>query len=129
MASTGEGESQPPAEEKRQERLRILDLSAVGLAFPIALLLGYFGGRLIGGWLGSAQIGGLAGALIGILGGFYNLFKMVSRLAPRSVPQAHPTAAEPGVDREDDFFEDDSFEDDTFDDELEDGESRTDDRR
>lgn len=70
-------------EETRQQRLRILDLSAVGLAFPIALLLGYFAGRAIGGWLGSAQTGAMIGALVGILGGFYNLYKMVSRLAPR----------------------------------------------
>jgi hypothetical protein len=73
----------PAQEERRRQRLRILDLSAVGLAFPIALLLGYFAGRAIGGWLGSAQIGAMIGALVGILGGFYNLYKMVSRLAPR----------------------------------------------
>jgi hypothetical protein len=83
VARSAEPESEGPQEETRQERLRILDLSAVGLAFPIALLLGYFGGRAIGGWLGSPQLGGMIGALVGILGGFYNLFKMVSRLAPR----------------------------------------------
>jgi F0F1-type ATP synthase assembly protein I len=76
-------ETEPQQEERRQERLRVLDLSAVGLAFPIALLLGYFAGRTVGGWLGSAQTGAMVGALLGIVGGFYNLFKMVSRLAPR----------------------------------------------
>jgi len=82
--TAGDPEQEAPREERRQERLRVLDLSAVGLAFPIALLLGYFAGRTIGDWLGSAQIGGLVGALFGIVGGFYNLFKMVARLAPRS---------------------------------------------
>jgi F0F1-type ATP synthase assembly protein I len=79
-----EGEPQTPAEEQRRARFRILDLSAVGLAFPIALLIGYFAGRLIGGWLGNAQLGSLIGALLGIAGGFYNLIKMVSRLAPKT---------------------------------------------
>ena len=109
------GESQAPAETRRRERLRVLDLSAVGLAFPIALLLGYFGGRLVGGWLGSAQVGGLVGALIGIVAGFYNLLKMVSRLAPRGAPAAAPTAPEPGDEPEeeglDDLFGDDELED------------------
>lgn len=81
--SNGDAEAEEPREERRQERLRVLDLSAVGLAFPIALLLGYFGGRMVGEWLGSAQVGGMIGALLGIAGGFYNLYKMVSRLAPR----------------------------------------------
>jgi hypothetical protein len=92
MARSGEPEPEGLQEETRQERLKILDLSAVGLAFPIALLLGYFAGRAIGGWLGSAQLGGMIGALVGIVGGFYNLFKMVSRLAPR---RTSPTLAAP----------------------------------
>jgi hypothetical protein len=81
------------ADKQRIARFRILDLSAVGLAFPIALLIGYFGGRTIGGWLGNAQLGSLIGALLGIAGGFYNLFKMVSRLAPPSGGSAAPSAA------------------------------------
>jgi hypothetical protein len=105
MATPSEPEVDAPQEARRLERLRILDLSAVGLAFPIALLIGYFAGRAIGGWLGSAQLGGLIGALLGIAGGFYNLFKMVSRLAPRgsasnhegATPPSPGTAAAPGA--------------------------------
>jgi hypothetical protein len=88
MAAAGDPEPREPREEVRQERLRILDLSAVGLVFPVAMLIGYFGGRVVGGWLGSAQLGGLVGSLLGIAGGFYNLFKMVSRLAPRRTATA-----------------------------------------
>ena len=84
----GENDAESGAEEQRRARFRVLDLSAVGLAFPIALLLGYFGGRLIGGWLGNPQVGAMIGVLVGIAGGFYNLFKMVSRLAPRTVAAA-----------------------------------------
>jgi hypothetical protein len=85
------------ADKQRLARFRILDLSAVGLAFPIALLLGYFGGRVVGGWLGNVQLGGLIGALLGIAGGFYNLFKMVSRLAPSGGPAAGSAASGAGA--------------------------------
>ena len=83
-----ENDAESGAEEQRRARFRVLDLSAVGLAFPVALLLGYFGGRLIGGWVGNAKVGAMIGVLVGIAGGFYNLFKMVSRLAPRTVAAA-----------------------------------------
>ena len=109
---TGEDRPDSADDKQRVARFRILDLSAVGLAFPVALLLGYFAGRLIGGWLGNPQLGAMIGALVGIAGGFYNLFKMVSRLAPRGATggatagAAAPGAASPsppdrGVSRDD----------------------------
>ena len=112
------------ADKQRIARFRILDLSAVGLAFPIALLIGYFGGRAVGGWLGNVQLGSLIGALLGIAGGFYNLFKMVSRLAPptggaASTPapaaKVGPAEAEgddPGGEEADEDWIDDDWADD-----------------
>ena len=113
------------ADKQRIARFRILDLSAVGLAFPIALLIGYFLGRTIGGWLGNAQLGSLVGALLGIAGGFYNLFKMVSRLAPpgggvASTPapaaKVDPAEAEAddsgGEEADEDWIDDDWADDD-----------------
>jgi hypothetical protein len=88
---TDEAERETPEDAQRRARFGVLDLSAVGLAFPVALLLGYFGGRLIGGWLGNASLGAMIGVLFGIAGGFYNLFKMVSRLAPRTSGASAPT--------------------------------------
>jgi hypothetical protein len=101
-----EGEPQTPAEEQRRARFRVLDLSAVGLAFPISLLLGYFGGRLVGGWMGNPQLGGLIGALLGIAGGFYNLFKMVSRLAPKTAAAGAGSTIGPVSDRRESVEED-----------------------
>jgi hypothetical protein len=92
---TDEPEPEGPREERRKERLRVLDLSAVGLAFPIAMLLGYFAGRKVGGWLGSAQVGSMIGLGLGIAGGFYNLYKMVSRLAPRGGGRARGQGSKP----------------------------------
>jgi hypothetical protein len=125
---TGKSAPDSAADKQRIARFRILDLSAVGLAFPVALLLGYFGGRTIGGWLGNAQLGSLIGALLGIAGGFYNLFKMVSRLAPPSggpaVPSATPASGRTGADEvepeedgggdeaDEDWIEDDWTDDD-----------------
>jgi hypothetical protein len=110
--ATGEDEAPSASDRERRARFRILDLSAVGLAFPVALLLGYFGGRLIGGWLGNARVGSMIGALLGIAGGFYNLLQMVSRLAPRGPASTPPgaLAAEPTAaadPEEHDLLEDD----------------------
>ena len=56
------------------------DLSTVGLVFPVAVVIGYFGGKTIGGWLGSEEGGALAGVLFGVVSGFYNLVKVALRL-------------------------------------------------
>ena len=56
------------------------DLSTVGLVFPVAVVIGYFGGKTVGGWLGSESSGALAGVLVGVVSGFYNLVKVALRL-------------------------------------------------
>jgi hypothetical protein len=56
------------------------DLSTVGLVFPVAVVIGYFGGKTVGGWLGAEQGGALAGVLLGVVSGFYNLVKVALRL-------------------------------------------------
>jgi uncharacterized membrane protein len=56
------------------------DLSTVGLVFPVAVVLGYFAGRTVGGWLGSEEGGALTGVLVGVVSGFYNLLKVGLRL-------------------------------------------------
>lgn len=67
-------------EVKRRERLQMLDLSAMGLVFPVAMVLGYYAGREIGGWWGADRSGALIGLLVGVLAGFYNVYKMIARL-------------------------------------------------
>jgi hypothetical protein len=72
----------PQREKKRGERMRALDLSAVGLAFPIAIVFGYLAGRGIGRWLDHESAGIMIGILVGIAAGFYNFFKLISRFHP-----------------------------------------------
>ena len=66
--------------QQRREIASLADLSTIGLVFPAALAFGYFAGRFIGGWLGAAETGGMVGGLVGIVGGFYNVYKVAVRL-------------------------------------------------
>jgi len=68
---------------RRKRIARELDLSTVGMVFPVALLLGYFGGGLIGGWVGASRGGSWIGLGLGLLSGFYNLFKVALMLQRR----------------------------------------------
>ena len=61
----------------------MMNLSVIGTVFPVSLVLGYLAGRWIGGWFEAARMGGLIGALLGIVAGFYNMFKMVSRFGSK----------------------------------------------
>ena len=65
----------------------MLDFSTVGMVFPVALLIGYFGGMKIGSWLGSADLGSWIGLGIGFLSGFYNLWKMIRLLERRDAAE------------------------------------------
>lgn len=60
-----------------------LDLSTVGLVFPVAAVLGYFVGGWIGSWFDAVRTGQLVGLLLGIASGFYNLLKVVYQLNRR----------------------------------------------
>ena len=63
-----------------------MNLSVIGMVFPVALLMGYFAGRYLGGLLGNASLGAMIGALLGIVSGFYNIFKMMARYTSSSSP-------------------------------------------
>ncbi|HUP23763.1 MAG TPA: AtpZ/AtpI family protein [Thermoanaerobaculia bacterium] len=66
--------------ERRREAARLADLSTVGLVFPVAVVIGYFAGKTVGRWLGAEEAGALAGVLLGVVSGFYNLWKVGLRL-------------------------------------------------
>jgi hypothetical protein len=70
----------PERSERRARRSRNVDLSSIGLAFPIATMLGYWLGSAIGGWFDVEKAGGLVGMGFGIVAGFYNVYKVVVRL-------------------------------------------------
>jgi hypothetical protein len=56
------------------------DLMAMGMVFPIAIVLGFFLGRWLGGLLGHPKIGMAVGLVWGAATGFWELYKVTVRL-------------------------------------------------
>ena len=73
-----------PPPNARREWVKLMNLSVLGMVFPVSLVLGYFAGRWIGSFFDAVRVGGMIGAVFGILGGFYNMFKMVSAMGSDS---------------------------------------------
>jgi F0F1-type ATP synthase assembly protein I len=59
---------------------RIADASSIGLAFPIALLIGYFIGRTLDGWIGTAPWMTYVFSAFGVAAGFLNAFRVGLRV-------------------------------------------------
>lgn len=66
--------------KRRREYVRMLDYSVIGLVFPVATVMGFFAGKFVGGWFDATTAGALVGGGLGVLAGFYNVYKMVVRL-------------------------------------------------
>ena len=58
------------------------DVSTIGTVFPVAILIGLFGGQYLGGLFGARQVGAVVGLLIGIASGFYNVYKVIQKVTP-----------------------------------------------
>ena len=56
------------------------DLLAMGMVFPIAIVLGWYLGQWIGGMFGHPKPGRLIGLTFGIISGFWELYKVTKRL-------------------------------------------------
>jgi F0F1-type ATP synthase assembly protein I len=63
-----------------KERALWGDLISLGMVFPIAIVLGYFIGRWVGGMFGKPYAGRLIGLALGVMAGFWELFKVSKRL-------------------------------------------------
>jgi hypothetical protein len=63
-----------------RERSLWADLAALGMVFPIAIVLGWYLGQWVGGMLGRPAAGRLVGLALGVLSGFWELFKVAKRL-------------------------------------------------
>lgn len=65
---------------KQLRRARIwLDVSIIGIQFPVAIALGYFFGRWLDGLFRTAPWLTILFALFGITAGFINLFRITAQ--------------------------------------------------
>jgi ATP synthase protein I len=58
---------------------RIADASSIGLAFPIAIAIGYFFGQWLDGLFSTSPWLTVAFSLLGIVAGFLNAFRIALR--------------------------------------------------
>ena len=63
-----------------RERSLWADLMAVGMVFPIAIVVGLFAGRWIGGRFGHPDLGQWLGLTWGVAAAFWELFKTSQKL-------------------------------------------------
>jgi hypothetical protein len=55
------------------------EAATLGVALPAMLVAGYLIGRWIGRWLGLGEWTGVAGAALGAVGGFLELFRWAAK--------------------------------------------------
>jgi len=66
-----EPSSPPPSGAKA------LELLALAFVFPVATIGGFYAGRWLGGLVAFEIAGGLVGAVLGFLAGFWELYRLV----------------------------------------------------
>ncbi len=63
----------------KHENIGMFDLASIGITLALAIVIGYFGGKWIGGQLGSEDIGSYIGFAVGVTAGFTQMFRSVAR--------------------------------------------------
>ena len=91
-------------------------LSTVGLAFVLALVIGFWFGTVVDGWLGTKPVFTIVFFFFGLAAGVLNVFRIVSQAYPKrtagpAAPPA-PQAAPPRLPGADGDADDHELEDD-----------------
>ena len=63
----------------KHENVGMFDLASIGITLALAIVIGYFGGKWIGGKLGNADIGSYIGFALGTTAGFLEMFRSIAR--------------------------------------------------
>ena len=63
----------------KHENVGMFDLASIGITLALAIVIGYFGGKWIGGKLGNAEIGSIVGFILGVAAGFMEMFRSIAR--------------------------------------------------
>ena len=89
-----------------------LNVSIVGIQFPVAIALGFFFGRWLDGSLGTTPWLTIVFSLFGIIAGFVNLFRITAQASQSEEDQFRPELGPIQVYPPDDDEEDDDHDDD-----------------
>lgn len=57
----------------------MFDLASIGIILALAICIGYFGGKWIGGKLGNETVGWMVGFGMGVAAGFMEMFRSITR--------------------------------------------------
>lgn len=72
-----------------RENIRLIgQLSTVGLSFVFALVIGFWGGRLLDGWLGTDPWLSLVGFFFGLAAGIVNVYRVMRLAGPSGKPRS-----------------------------------------
>ena len=63
----------------KNENVGMFDLASIGITLALAICIGYFGGKWLGGKLGNAAVGSYIGFGIGVVAGFMEMFRSIAR--------------------------------------------------
>jgi len=63
----------------KNDNIGMFDLASIGITLALAICIGYFGGKWIGGKLGNAAVGSYIGFGMGVTAGFMEMFRSVAR--------------------------------------------------
>ena len=63
----------------KNENVGMFDLASIGITLALAICIGYFGGKWLGGKLGNAAVGSYIGSEWGLSLGFIEMFRSVAR--------------------------------------------------
>ena len=63
----------------KHENVGMFDLASIGITLALAICIGYFGGKWIGGKLGNAAVGSFIGFGVGVAAGFMEMFRSIAR--------------------------------------------------
>ena len=70
-------------------------LSTVGLAFVLALVIGFWFGTLVDGWLGTKPVFTILFFFFGLAAGILNVYRIVSQAYPKQAAGPGASAAPP----------------------------------
>jgi ATP synthase protein I len=74
--------------EGRKQLQLAARFATAGLELAVAVVVGYFGGRALDGWLETAPWGQYAGLILGVIAGFRNLFLLAQTASKAAQAQS-----------------------------------------